>query len=67
MVNFVFNIFQKLGVNAQSISDENELKSQIKLYIEEKQHLASEDDFVFNLINDSIASARQEKNINFRN
>lgn len=36
MVNFVFNIFQKLGVNAQSISDENELKSQIKLYIEEK-------------------------------
>lgn len=67
MVNFVFNIFQKLGVNAQSISDENELKSQIKLYIEEKQHLANEDDFVFNLINDSIASARQEKNINFRN
>lgn len=67
MVNFIFNIFQKLGVNAQSISDENELKSQIKLYIEEKQHLANEDDFVFNLINDSIASARQEKNINFRN
>ena len=67
MVNFVFNIFQKLGVNAQSISDENELKSQIKLYIEEKQHLANQDDFVFNLINDSIASARQEKNINFRN